>query len=70
MFNAHYTWGHGVSYGGIDQLTAFGNSQIQDQNNWRGSRGRSVLDIRHNFTLDFAWEMPFDRWLGADSGFA
>jgi hypothetical protein len=29
-----------------------------------------VLDIRHNFTLDFAWEMPFDRWLGADSGFA
>lgn len=70
MFNAHYTWGHGISYGGIDQVTAFGNSQMQNQQDWRGSRGRSVLDIRHNFTLDFVWEMPFDRWLGADSGFA
>ncbi|MEX2299403.1 MAG: TonB-dependent receptor [Bryobacterales bacterium] len=70
MFNAHYTWGHGVSYGGIDQGTAFGNAQMQNMQDWAGSRGRSAFDIRHNFTLNFAWDMAFDRWLGADSGFA
>ena len=69
-FNAHYTWGQGIAYGGIDQGTAFGNPTIQDHTNWRGSRGRYAQDIRHNFTFDVAWDIPFDRWFGAGSGFA
>ncbi len=69
-FNGHYTWGHGVAYGGVDQGTAFGNPTIQDHTNWRGSRGRYAQDIRHTFTFDLAWDVPLDRWLAAKSGFA
>ena len=67
-FNAHYTWGQGIAYGGVDQGTAFGNATVQNMKDWRGSRGRSALDIRHNFSLDLAWELPVDRWLGLSSG--
>ena len=69
-FNGHYTWSHGIAYSGIDRVTAFGNRTIQDQNDWRGSVGRSFTDIRHNFSLNGAWEMQADRKLGFDSGFA
>jgi outer membrane receptor protein involved in Fe transport len=68
-FNGHYTWSHGIVYSGIDAVTAFGNRTIQDQNNWRGSRGRTGTDIRHNFTLNGAWELQADRKLGLTSGF-
>ena len=68
MFNGHYTWSHGINYSGIDRVTAFGNGTIQDQDNWRASRGRSFTDIRHNFSLDGAWELQADRKLGFDSG--
>ena len=68
-FNGHYTWSHGIVYSGIDAVTAFGNRTIQDQNNWRGSRGRTGTDIRHNFILDGAWELRADRKLGLTSGF-
>ena len=68
-FNAHYTWSHGIVYSGIDAVTAFGNRTIQDQNNWRGSRGRTGTDIRHNFILDGAWELRADQRLGLTSGF-
>ena len=68
-FNAHYTWSHGIVYSGIDAVTAFGNGTIQDQNNWRGSRGRTGTDIRHNVIVDGAWEIRADRWLGLTSGF-
>ena len=68
-FNGHYTWSHGIVYSGIDAVTAFGNRTIQDQNNWRGSRGRTGTDLRHNFTLNGAWELQADRKLGLTSGF-
>jgi hypothetical protein len=68
-FNGHYTWSHGIVYSGIDAVTAFGNRTIQDQNNWAASRGRTGTDIRHNFSLDGAWEIEADRKLGFDSGF-
>ena len=68
MFNGHYTWSHGINYSGIDRVTAFGNGTIQDQDNWRASRGRSFTDIRHNLSLDGAWELQADRKLGFDSG--
>jgi hypothetical protein len=68
-FNAHYTFGKAIEQGGIDNMTASGTSTIQDHRNIRASRGRHVADIRHNFTLDHSWDIPLDRWFGANSGF-
>jgi len=67
-FNTHYTWGRGVTYGGVDSTTAFGNSMVQDPACFRCSRSRSIADIGHNFVLDGAWEVPAHRWAGAPSG--
>jgi len=67
-FNTHYTWGRGVTYGGVDSTTAFGNNMVQDPACFRCSRSRSIADIGHNFVLDGAWEVPAHRWAGAPSG--
>jgi hypothetical protein len=36
--------------------------------NIRASRGRQIVDIRHNLSLDHSWDIPFERWFGATSG--
>jgi len=67
MFNGHYTFGKALEQGGIDNMTASGVSNVQDHRNIRASRGRHIADIRHNFSLDHSWDLPFDKWLGAGS---
>ena len=65
MFNGHYTFGKSLEQGGIDNMTASGVSNVQDHRDIRASRGRHIADIRHNFSLDHSWDLPFDKWLGA-----
>ena len=70
MFNLHYTFAKSIEMGGIDNMTASAVSNVQDHRNIRQSRGRSIQDIRHNFALDHSWDIPFESWFGAKSGFA
>jgi hypothetical protein len=67
MFNLHYTFGKALELGGIDNMTASGVSNVQDHRNIRQSRGRQIVDIRHNLSLDHSWDIPFERWFGATS---
>ncbi len=67
MFNLHYTFAKAIEQGGIDNMTASGVSNVQDHRNIRASRGRHIADIRHNFSLDHSWDIPFERWLNASS---
>jgi hypothetical protein len=68
MFNGHYTWGKAIERGGVDNMTASGTSTVQDHSNVRASRARTPQDIRHNFSLDYSWDVPFLSWFKADSG--
>ncbi|MFN7933963.1 MAG: carboxypeptidase regulatory-like domain-containing protein [Bryobacteraceae bacterium] len=69
-FNVHYTYGKGIQQGGVDNMTAATVQGVQDHANVRASRSRFVSDINHNFVADYSWDVPFDRWLHADSGAA
>lgn len=69
-FNMHYTYGKGMQQGGVDGMTASTVQGVQDHSNIRASRSRFVADITHNFVTDYSWDVPFDRWLHADSAAA
>lgn len=69
-FNVHYTYGKGIQQGGVDNMTAANVQGVQDHANIRASRSRFIADINHNFVADYSWDVPFDRWLHADSGAA
>jgi hypothetical protein len=55
-FNANYTWGHA-----IDDVVGFFRD-YQDENNARAERASSDADIRHNFTFDAGYDLPFGEW--------
>jgi hypothetical protein len=57
-FNANYTWGHA-----IDDVAGF-FKDYQDPNNTRADRASSDSDIRHNFSLDAGYDIPFGDWWG------
>jgi len=67
MFNLHYTFAKALELGGIDNMTASGVSNVQDHRNIRASRDRQIVDVRHNLSLDHSWDLPFERWFGANS---
>jgi len=67
MFNAHYTFAKAIEQGGIDNMTASGVSNVQDHRNIRASRGRHIADIRHVFSLDHSWDIPFESWFRVSS---
>jgi hypothetical protein len=54
-FGAEYMWSHAISdFGGSGE-----SEQPQDVNNLRGERGNTEFDVRHNFTANYIWELPF-----------
>lgn len=57
-FNANYTWSHT-----IDDVVGFFKDH-QDPNNMRAERASSDQDVRHNFTIDAGYDLPFRDWFG------
>ncbi len=55
-FNANYTWSHA-----IDDVVGF-FKDYQDENNTRAERASSDQDVRHNFTLDAGYDIPFRKF--------
>lgn len=55
-FNANYTWSHA-----IDDVVGF-FKDYQDPNNARAERASSDQDVRHNFTFDAGYDIPFKNW--------
>jgi hypothetical protein len=52
-FNANYTWSHT-----IDDVVGFFRD-YQDEYNSRAERASSDQDVRHNFTFDAGYDIPF-----------
>lgn len=57
-FNTNYTWGHA-----IDDVVGF-FKDYQDENNARAERASGDADIRHNFTFDAGYDVPFAKIFG------
>lgn len=55
-FNANYTWSHA-----IDNVAGF-FKDYQDPNNINADRASSDQDVRHNFTFDAGYDIPFKSW--------
>lgn len=55
-FNANYTWSHA-----IDDVVGF-FKDYQDENNARAERASSDQDVRHNFTFDTGYDLPFKKY--------
>jgi hypothetical protein len=55
-FNANYTWSHT-----IDDVVGF-FKDYQNENDARAERASSDQDVRHNFTLDAGYDIPFRSW--------
>ncbi len=55
-FNANYTWSHA-----IDDVVGF-FKDYQDENNARAERASSDQDVRHNFTFDAGYDIPFSKF--------
>jgi hypothetical protein len=77
FFRANYTFGKSLdTNSGLNYAGDGGYQGAQNSNNLLAERGRSDFDIRHVFSMNFAWRMPFDRnlltrgWQLAGSGTA
>jgi hypothetical protein len=58
-FLTSYTWSHNIDNNTQSLDAGFANvANVYDR---RAERGNSNLDIRHNFTSSFTWELPFGR---------
>ena len=55
-FNANYTWSHT-----IDDVVGF-FKDYQDEYNARAERASSDQDVRHNFSFDAGYDIPFRKW--------
>lgn len=64
LLNAYYTWANNTSYGAANLSTL---DAPQDPNDLEAERGPAPYDIRHRFTSDFLYELPFSRWWESDS---
>lgn len=58
VFDAYYTWGKTLSYGGVNDTFNVGSSSVQDVYNMKGSYGPVSGDIRNAFTLDHSYLLP------------
>jgi hypothetical protein len=69
-FQVVYTYSHSIddSSGPFPSDAVNETGKAQDFFNRKMDRGRSGFDIRHNFTANFTWELPFGpgKALGAD----
>jgi hypothetical protein len=64
--SANYTWASAYSYTGQADLLL--PTSVQDIYNVRADRGRPDDFVRHNFSADFIYEVPFGRWTQSNSG--
>jgi Carboxypeptidase regulatory-like domain/TonB dependent receptor-like, beta-barrel len=63
--DGYYTWSKAIVNGaGSQESINWG----QDPNDLRASRSRTTLSQEHVFSLNYSWDLPFDRWLSANSG--
>ncbi len=53
-FDVFYTWSHTLDQGNA----TFGTSSFQNQNNLDAEYGNSDLDVRHNLTVDYVYQLP------------
>lgn len=56
--DAHYTWAHTIVYG-QDDCCSGGGSTVQDFLNIAASRGNGRVDVRHQLTMSYSYELPF-----------
>lgn len=75
FFRANYTFGKSIdTASGLNYAGDGGYQGAQDSLNLKAERGRSDFDMRHVFSMNFAWEMPFRKnllirgWQIAGSG--
>ncbi len=63
QLQANYTWGHGIDDGsqqwGTEAATAPQN--VTDLRDRKFDRGATVFDVRHNFSFNASYELPFGR---------
>jgi hypothetical protein len=55
QFNASYTYSHSID----DNSRNAEGIAVQDSNNIRGDRGSSDFDVRHRFTINSIYNLPF-----------
>jgi hypothetical protein len=65
LFNMHYTWAKQLTYSDGDLL--LNNQRPQDNNNLRAEWGPGPTDVRHRFSSDFLYELPFAGFGGPNS---
>ena len=75
FFRANYTFGKSLdTQSGLNYAGDGGYQGAQDSRNLKSERGRSDFDVRHVFSMIFAWQMPFRQnvllrgWQLAGSG--
>ncbi len=75
FFRANYTFGKSIdTNSGLNYAGDGGYQGAQDSYNLKSERGRSDFDIRHVFSMNFAWELPLRQnaiirgWQLAGSG--
>ena len=62
FFRANYTLGKSIdTASGLNYAGKGGYQGAQDSLNLNSERGRSDFDIRHVFSMNFAWHLPFQR---------
>ena len=75
FFRANYTFGKSLdTASGLNYAGDGGYQGAQDSLNLKSERGRSDFDIRHVFSMNFAWQIPLQKhflvrgWQLAGSG--
>jgi len=63
--DGYYTWAKAIVNGGGSQESI---NWIQDPLNTRGSRSRTTLNIGHVVSVNYSWDLAFDRWLLSNPG--
>ena len=58
--DGYYTYAKAIINGGGSQESI---NWIQDPLNTRGSRSRTTLSIGHIVSVNYSWDLGFDRWL-------
>ena len=61
QLQANYTWGHGTDDGSQQWGTESGTNpqNVQDLRDRKLDRGATVFDVRHNFSFNASYELPF-----------
>jgi len=60
FFRTNYTFGKSIdTASGLNYAGAGGYAGAQDSRNLNAERGRSDFDVRHNFSMNFTYQVPF-----------